>query len=833
MATFTVNNLNDSGAGSLRAAILAANADPVPNATIQFAVNGTITLASDLPALTNKVTIDGTSAPTHVSGGAPVVELDCNGHAGLVFAAGSDGSRLLGLAVTQASGAGVTLDAGSIALSGDYIGLDLSGNAAGNGGDGVLVSATSSNNLIGLNPNADSHVIANVISGNAGSGISFHGSSGNTLVNNYIGTDPTGTTAIANGGNGVWFTAGSDGNTIGGTAFTDNSTGEQNDPTGNKGTTTPTFVVPPLGNLISGNAQNGVLIDNGSQNNVLNGNFIGTDHTGNAALGNTLDGVAIVGSNGNALIGCTFVENPFVYYNVVSGNGKNGLRVTDSDQTVVQANFFGAGANNSSIIANALDGILVNGTSTDTQVGGVIPLGNVSAGNGTNGIEVADTASFFTSFNTFGGLLAFQGAAPNGNDGILITSTGGNQTLQTNVFSGNQNDGIEISGNAFGVTVDPDFAGTNTVGTAVLPNGGNGIELNGNVHDVVIGGHQLSVMPQNLFSGNLGYGIVLKDNAHDNWILNSFVGTKASGDAALSNQLGGILITGTAHDNKIGDVPSTSQLPNTVIVSGNDGNGITLGDNTSATTILNNMIGLTRQGTPLPNSGVPIDTGASTSDVISGNETFACFAAKTLIATPHGEVAVERLREGDLVSTLHGRAAPIRWIGHRQVDCRHHANPAAVRPVRIVAHAFGRNRPARDLLLSPDHAVFADGVLIPVKYLINGTTIVQTHVHTMTYFHIELDRHDVVLAEGLPTESYLDTGDRSSFANSGDAIALHPVWGARREVALVLDALGFAPLRVAGPEVDRLRRKLAARASPHRAATAPGGAAADRIGAAG
>lgn len=409
MLVFTVSNLNDSGAGSLRAAISAANADSSASSTIQFTVNGTITLTADLPTITHSLTIDGASAPTHVSGGPPVVELDCNGHGGLVFATGSDGSQLLGMAVCNASGTGVTLNAGSISLGGNYIGLNLAGVAAGNGGDGIHVAATSTNNTIGINPTAASHVISNVISGNAGHGISFDGSTDNTLVNNYIGTDPTGTVAIGNGGSGILLTNGSDGNTIGGNAFIDHDTGAANNPTGDKGTTTPTFVVPPLGNLVSGNAQNGILIDAGSQNNVLSGNFIGTDASGNAALGNTLDGVAIAGADGNSLIGCTFVENPFVYYNVISGNGQNGLRITDSDRTTVQVNFFGLGADNTTLVGNALDGILVNGTSVGTQVGGVIPLGNVTGGNGTNGIEVADTASFFTSFNTIRWIAGLQG----------------------------------------------------------------------------------------------------------------------------------------------------------------------------------------------------------------------------------------------------------------------------------------------------------------------------------------------------------------------------------------------------------------------------------------
>ena len=111
--TIIVTSLSDTGAGSLRAAINSANAAPAGNSTlIRFGVNGTITLASPLPAIVRKVTIDATSAPTHVSGGPPVVALDCNRHPGLLFSAGSAGSQLLGVAVDDANGNGVTLDAG-------------------------------------------------------------------------------------------------------------------------------------------------------------------------------------------------------------------------------------------------------------------------------------------------------------------------------------------------------------------------------------------------------------------------------------------------------------------------------------------------------------------------------------------------------------------------------------------------------------------------------------------------------------------------------------------------------------------------------------------------
>jgi autotransporter passenger strand-loop-strand repeat protein len=186
-----------------------------------------------------------------------------------------------------------------------------------------------------------------------------------------------------------------------------------------------------------------------------------------------------------------------------------------------------------------------------------------------------------------------------------------------------------------------------------------------------------------------------------------------------------------------------------------------------------------------------------------------CFAAGTQLLTERGPVPVERLALGDRLVTTEKTAEPIIWIGSRSVDCRRHPDPAAIQPVRIAAHAFGPRRPARDLFLSPDHALFAEGVLIPVKQLINGGSVAQVAWEAVTYLHVELPRHAVILAEGLPVESYLDTGDRRAFAGT-TVTMLHPVFGdGGPEASLVAEALGYAPLQVTGPEVERVRAALA------------------------
>lgn len=158
---------------------------------------------------------------------------------------------------------------------------------------------------------------------------------------------------------------------------------------------------------------------------------------------------------------------------------------------------------------------------------------------------------------------------------------------------------------------------------------------------------------------------------------------------------------------------------------------------------------------------VPVDGGTEV--------TVACFRAGSRIACGDGERAVEFLVVGELVRVVGGGDAEIMWIGYRDVDCSGHPTPAEVWPVRVRAGAFGGGMPRRDLWLSPDHAVFSDDVLIPVRYLINGRTIVQEQVDKVRYYHVELSHHAVILAEGLPCESYLDTGNRSAFAEEGEA----------------------------------------------------------------
>jgi hypothetical protein len=194
-------------------------------------------------------------------------------------------------------------------------------------------------------------------------------------------------------------------------------------------------------------------------------------------------------------------------------------------------------------------------------------------------------------------------------------------------------------------------------------------------------------------------------------------------------------------------------------------------------------------------------------DPNTGALTVPCFAEGTPIETEQGVVAVQDLSVGARVRLAGGGLGEVTWLGHRRVACARHPRPGDVWPVLVAAHAFGLDRPRRAVRLSPDHAVFADGVLIPVRYLLNGATLRQEPVARVTYWHVELARHGVLLADGLPAESYLDTGNRAAFANGGRTVMAHPDFA-----RAAWTRGGCAPLVTEGAVRDTVFRRLIAQA---------------------
>lgn len=212
---------------------------------------------------------------------------------------------------------------------------------------------------------------------------------------------------------------------------------------------------------------------------------------------------------------------------------------------------------------------------------------------------------------------------------------------------------------------------------------------------------------------------------------------------------------------------------------------------------------------------VPNGAGLSSVDqnngptlTLTNGSAAACFCSGTLIRTPHGDVAVETLQAGDEVVTASGAVRPIVWIGSQKIISFSNMDAAqahALTPVLISRNAFAQNMPDRDLLVSPGHAIAVpvmDSVFIQAVKLVNGATIRRAPCESTEYWHVELDSHDVLLSNGLPSESYLDVGNRNLFATLSAGTQVEPATLDDYALPLVLD----------GPEIAAVRERLAARA---------------------
>jgi hypothetical protein len=194
-----------------------------------------------------------------------------------------------------------------------------------------------------------------------------------------------------------------------------------------------------------------------------------------------------------------------------------------------------------------------------------------------------------------------------------------------------------------------------------------------------------------------------------------------------------------------------------------------------------------------------ISDGALTATAIASIDVVSCFCAGTLIQTANGDVPVEKLAVGDRLVTYAGPVRRIHWIGHRHISVAGHPDPGQVRPIRVRAGAFGDGRPVRDLMLSPDHAVFVDSALIPIRHLTNGCSVAPLACEMVTYFHVLLDCHDVLLAEGMPCESLLDMQGPARFDNAHTA----------PDTLVFLEPC--APILTQGVRVEHVRQSLNAR----------------------
>ncbi|MGF1492721.1 MAG: Ig-like domain-containing protein [Microcoleaceae cyanobacterium] len=495
---------------------------------------------------------------------APFEGIRHNGE-GILFAIGSQISNNDG----QGIGAGGTVD-----VKGSVI--------TDNGRDGILL--TDGGNRPGI---SDGSVIGgsnpgegNLISGNGIHGIALNGSSQNTILGNQIGTNAAGDATQPNGERGIFLSSNANNNTIGGSGADE-------------------------GNLISGNTQEGIAIEGSSQNTIL-GNRIGTDITGSSSLTNGENGI-LISSGGNNIIGGSGAGEG----NLISGNARNGISIETSDQNTVLGNQIGTNLAGDTALPNGGVGVTVNFDSTDNIVGGGSPgAGNLISGNGGRGVEINNGSN---QNQVLGNLIGLDTtgtfALPNQGDGVLIASnpSGGaaNNIVNNNTISGNINDGVEIF-NSNGNSLLGNRIGTNQAGDTTVANREVGIKITASSTNNTVGG--TGADEGNLLSGNTNQGILIQDS-DQNRITGNRIGTNLAGDQAIGNREGVVL------DN------ASSNVLDSNLVSGNNGlSGINIDNGSDQNSITNNRIGVNQAGTTaLPNADDGIVLASSSGNQISNN----------------------------------------------------------------------------------------------------------------------------------------------------------------------------------------------------------------------
>ena len=579
---------------TLRAAIEEANAFGGAD-TIEFNMPAgepghsagiwTITPGSELPLLSQAVTIDATTQTGYVA--TPVVELN-----GASAGAGSDGFRVFSanveiraFAVNRFLGDGIEVDTtstGGTVIAGNHIGLDASGLVdRGNSGRGIDLQTGSGPTTVGGTNAAD----RNVISGNGGDGIIIWGSDNNVIVNNFIGTDVTGNASGAGIGNladGIAVGSTSAGNVIGQAGY---------------------------GNVLSGNGNDG--FENGATGagNTLYDNTIGLGADGSTVVSNGRYGVVLYNGVNNTQIGGSGIGEG----NVISGNSSSGLIMDGASNpattaNVVAGNIIGLDATGMFDRGNAAHGIhIFAGANANTIGGPTAAHGNVISGNGSGGqagVFITDAASSnnVVQHNIIGTNAAGDAAIMNNLHGINISNAPDTDVLD-NLISGNNVHGVYVSGaSTTGTEILRNTIGTNAAIDAPIANGFDGVRLESGSTGTVIG----SPGNGNTISGNSQRGIDINNN-DANIIQGNWIGTDpATGAVDLGNGLAGVYtdVFGSSN-NTIGGAAGGEG--NTIAFNGE---GITLDSGTNNSILGNNVYSNDSLGIDLDDDGITPNSNA-------------------------------------------------------------------------------------------------------------------------------------------------------------------------------------------------------------------------------
>lgn len=569
--TYLVTTNADSGPGSLRQAMLDSNANAAtaPN-EIDFAIGTgqqSITLASPLPAVSVPVYLNATSQPGY--SGTPLIQI--NGW-GLSIGAGNSTVRGFDIVSTNGGPLITLAQAGSNVIQGNWLGVDATGTAkAGNSQYGIYVNNVG-NNQIGGTTAAQRNVISGstAIPNNGttpgSSGVYIFGlnATANIVQGNYIGTNAAGTAAIGNVV-GVDIEWSANFNQVGGTAA-------------------------GAGNVIAGNSWRNILTQNQAYRTQMQGNIVGLNAAGTAALNTSTNvGIDIEYSNDNTVGGTAPGSR-----NIISGHQFGiycyGFSGNQGGFNFIQGNYIGTDINGTAAIPNTTSGVVLQ--SQSNTLGGT----SASARNVISGNLVGLTV--YTAFNTvqgnYIGLNANGTALGNTGNGVLMEGVGGNiggtAAGAGNVISGNGN-GIVVD-KQFG-TIQGNFIGTNPAGTAAIPNVANGILLNAG--STTIGGSAAGA--RNVISGNFGAGIKLfgNDTNTGNVIQGNYIGLNAAGTGGIGNGQAGVSIQGQAQVT-VGNGAAN-------LIAFNGGAGV---DVTQSTATANRI----SQNSIYSNGGIGIDLGA-------------------------------------------------------------------------------------------------------------------------------------------------------------------------------------------------------------------------------
>jgi hypothetical protein len=703
-ATFKVLNTGDPATpmpddGSLREAIIQSNATPGPNLIVFeiIALKGatpTIDLTSALPPVTNPVTIDGLSEGVQENGGGtytgpPIVVLNGSG-------AGNNASGLTLSTVSGCTVDGLVIDNFSFAailitgnkakgntIFGNYIGINVAGTAAARNGYGIVTEGAGANTIGGTKAGA-----GNVISGNF-AGL-FIKDSGNLVEGNVIGTSADGTQAVPNTLDGIDVQFGASSNTIGGTAagagniisgnsdagiFFGGSTTMDNVVEGNLiGTNaagmaslangTGIFIrdgasdstiggtTSGAGNLISGNTNDGVdIFDSGTSGNVVEGNTVGTNAAGTAAVPNVTGLKFALGATNNTIGGTSIAAR-----NVICGNAF-GVGIAAASGNVVEGNLIGINAAGAAI-GNA-QGISVDGGSSGNIIGGTATgAGNVISGNGFRGVDIegSSTTGNVVEGNRIGTNAAGTAALGNSGDGVFIfaatsNTIGGTTAAARNIISGNGFSstlrGVEIDGpGATDNVIEGNYIGTDVTGAVALGNSGDGVSLVNAGAGNTLGGTVAGA--GNVIAGNGRVGIFV-DASSNELIAGNLIGVNAAGTGALGNGLStslpGILLTTGSNNNTVGGAAPLARN----VISGNS-EGVQVNGNSNL--VQGNFIGTNAAGTAAVPSGygILIQSGAS------GNTIGGTMAGAGNVISGNSIVGVDILNSGTTGNIVAGNS---------------------------------------------------------------------------------------------------------------------------------------------------------------------------------